>query len=401
MPPDLADPATLDDLDSSDPLAVAFAVRRGADRLRSAAWDPGDLQAFVAKLRVLAKDPNARVRQSVAEAAPHLPEAVFQEILPPLIEDRSPFVRDAASRSQRKRSALRRAAAQEEEHDARVAGWYREIDALGAQARTLARRISSHETEYFVRRMVHEAGGAFMAFDEAARKLREGLDAPDADRARLGAELDRIEERFAFFKHVLATGRANAKAEEPEFREESVAAIVLDEVALLGSRFPERAGRFAFDTSGVDRALVADIDAAFLREALANLLKNAVEAYDAASDAPVRIRVSLRALPGGTDAEIAIADDGCGMDASSVERAFVPFGSTKKGGTGFGLFLARRVARAIHGGDLSLVSARGGGTTVTMTLPLRQHVPKRRGGARRTRGAGGARATRAKREGER
>jgi signal transduction histidine kinase len=151
----------------------------------------------------------------------------------------------------------------------------------------------------------------------------------------------------------------------------------------------------------VDRALVADIDAAFLREALANLLKNAVEAYDAASDAPVRIRVSVRALPGGTDAEIAIADDGCGMDASSVERAFVPFGSTKVGGTGFGLFVARRVARAIHGGDLSLVSARGEGTTVTMTLPLRQHVPKRRGGARRTGGAGGARATRAKREGER
>ena len=95
-----------------------------------------------------------------------------------------------------------------------------------------------------------------------------------------------------------------------------------------------------------------------------------------------RIRVTVRALPGGTDAEIAIADDGCGMDASSVERAFVPFGSVKDGGTGFGLFIARRVARAIHGGDLSLASRRGEGTTVTMTLPLRHHVAKRRGGAR-------------------
>ena len=110
MPRDPADPATLDDLDAADPLAVAFAVRRGGDRLRTAAWDPADLQAFVAKLRVLAKDPNARIRQSVAEAAPHLPEAAFQEILPPLTVDRSPFVRDAAERSERKRSALRRTA---------------------------------------------------------------------------------------------------------------------------------------------------------------------------------------------------------------------------------------------------------------------------------------------------
>jgi signal transduction histidine kinase len=390
MPPDA--PA-LDDLSAADPLAVAFAVRRGADRLRTSGWDPDSLHAFVEKLRALAKDANARVRQSVAEAAPYLPEAAFQEILPPLAKDRSPFVRDAAERAERKRSALRRTAAQGEEHDSRVARWYREIESTGgtrdkgAHARTLARRIASHETEYFVRRMVHEAGGSFMAFDEAARKLREGLDAPAIDRALLRTELDRIEERFAFLKHVLATGRSNAKAEEPELREERLGAIVLDEVALLGTRFPAKAGRLAVDTSGVDRSLAADVDAGFLREALANILNNAVEAYDAGSLAPVRIRVTVRALPGGTDAEIAIADEGCGMDASSVERAFVPFGSVKEGGTGFGLFIARRVARAIHGGDLSLASTRGEGTTVTMTLPLRQAAPKKRGGANRTRKA--------------
>ena len=372
MPPDAS---ALDDLSAADPLAVAFAVRRGADRLRTCGWDPADLHAFVLRLRALAKDPNARIRQSVAEAA-------FQEILPPLAKDPSPFVRDAAERAERKRSALRRTAAQGEEHDSRVARWYREIEASGARARALAQRIASHETEYFVRRMVHEAGGSFMAFDEAARKLREGLDAPAIDRTRMRAELDRLEERFAFFKHVLATGRSNAKAEEPELREEKLGAIVLDEVALLGTRFPERAGLLAVETSGVDRSLAAEVDAGFLRQALANILKNAVEAYDAEREAPIRIRVTVRALPGGTDAEIAIADDGCGMDASSVERAFVPFGSVKDGGTGFGLFIARRVARAIHGGDLSLASRRGEGTTVTMTLPLRHHVAKRRGGAR-------------------
>jgi signal transduction histidine kinase len=398
MPPD-AHPE--DDLDAPDPLAVAFAVRRGAERLRASGWDLAELQAFVEKLRALAKDENARVRQSVAEAAPYLPEAAFQEILPPLARDLSPFVRDAAERAERKRSALRRSAARGEEHDSRVARWYRELEASGARARALAARIASHETEYFVRRMVHEAAGSYLAFDEAARRLREGLSAPTIDRALLRVELDRMEERFAFFKHVLATGGANAKAEEPELREENLGALVLDEVALLGARFPERASLLAVDTSGVDRSLAADVDAGFLRQALANILKNAVEAYDARSLSPVRLRVSARPLPSGTDAEIAIADEGCGMDESSAARAFVPFGSVKAGGTGFGLFIARRVTRAIHGGELSLVSTRGEGTTVTMTLPLRHPTPKRRGGAHRAAAPGGRRAKSAPRGGGR
>jgi signal transduction histidine kinase len=379
MPPDVL---ALGDLDAADPLAVAFAVRRGADLLRNAAWDPDDLRAFVDRLVALAKDESPRVRQSVAEAAPYLPEAVSRDLLAPLAKDPSPFVRDAAERAERKRSALRRTAAKEEEHDSRVARWYREITAPGARA--IARRIASHETEYFVRRMVHEAGAAFPPFDEAAGKLRAGLEAPEIDRARMRAELDRMEERVAFLKHVLATGRANAKAEEPELREEKLGAIVLDEVALLAARFPEKAECLAVDTLGVDASLVVDVDAAFLRQALGNILKNAVEAYDgSAGPMGIRIRVGVRALAGGTEAEIVVADKGCGMDDLSRERAFVPFGSVKNGGTGFGLFLARRIARAIHGGDLSLASTRGEGTTVTMTLPLRHDVKKKRGKARR------------------
>jgi HEAT repeat protein len=85
---------------------LAVAVRRGADLLRNAAWDPADLRAFVERLATLAKDESARVRQSVAEAAPYLPEAVSRDILAPLAKDPSPFVRDAAERAERKRSAL-------------------------------------------------------------------------------------------------------------------------------------------------------------------------------------------------------------------------------------------------------------------------------------------------------
>ncbi len=299
--------------------------------------EPDELRAFVERLRALAKDENSRVRQSVAEAAPYLPEAVFQELVPALAEDRSPFVRDAAERAERKRSALRRSAAQENEHDGRVADLYREVEAHGARARTLAHRIASHETEYFVRRMVHEAGGSYMGLDEAARKLREGLEAPAIDRALLLAELDRIEERFAFFKHVLATGRSNARAEEPVLREENLGALVLDEVELLVTRFPERAAVLVVDTSGVDRSLVADIDAAFVREALANILKNAVEAHDAQSAAPVRIAVTVRGAPARDGRERSRSPTkGAGWTRARSNGRSFRSGARRRGGRGSG-----------------------------------------------------------------
>jgi signal transduction histidine kinase len=144
----------------------------------------------------------------------------------------------------------------------------------------------------------------------------------------------------------------------------------------LATRFPEKAGRLRVDLSEVDRALAIDVDAQFLRQAIANILKNAVEAYDGREAEDVRVTVSARAVADEASVEIVIRDYGCGMQEPSAERAFVPFESSKDGGTGFGLFIARRVARNVHGGDLRLESVIGEGTTVRMTLPLRQEVVK-------------------------
>ncbi len=85
------------------------------------------------------------------------------------------------------------------------------------------------------------------------------------------------------------------------------------------------------------------------------------------------------------DVTVTVRDFGAGMHERDVARAFVPFGSSKPGGTGFGLYIARRVARAVHGGDLTLASTLGEGTTVTMTLPLRQESGARRGATKRKR----------------
>jgi two-component system, NtrC family, sensor histidine kinase HydH len=66
---------------------------------------------------------------------------------------------------------------------------------------------------------------------------------------------------------------------------------------------------------------------------------------------------------------VSVEDSGVGMSARVRERALDDFFTTKKTGTGLGLPFVRRVAEA-HGGEISLISKEGAGTTVRMFIPL-------------------------------
>ncbi|HEY4057643.1 MAG TPA: ATP-binding protein, partial [Kofleriaceae bacterium] len=79
--------------------------------------------------------------------------------------------------------------------------------------------------------------------------------------------------------------------------------------------------------------------------------------------------------PNGDSVAFEIVDHGIGMSSEELARAFTPFwradGSRarKTGGVGLGLALARRIAR-VHGGDVTLISQPGKGTTARLDVPL-------------------------------
>lgn len=352
-------------------MAVAQAVRECVGRLRAAEWGIEGLDALSEKLVALAGHESPRVRQAIAEAAPYLAAPVFADLVSRLGADRSPYVREEAARAERRRSALRRAAVKDEEHDTRVERWYAELNRHKG-ARKLAERISGHEREYFVRRLHHDAATTYMAFKSGFQKIREAMGEPTVDRARVREEVDQLERLFEFLQHLLDGARKNAAPIEGDFREERLRALVEEQAAVVRAHFADRAGRMEIDLRELDPRLAADVDAKFIKQAVGNILKNAVEAYPAAGDEKIEVRVSARKVASGTQVELAFADRGCGMQAEQVAHAFMPFGSSKPGGTGFGLFLARNIARTVHGGDLVLESVAGKGTTVTMTLPVRQ-----------------------------
>ena len=81
------------------------------------------------------------------------------------------------------------------------------------------------------------------------------------------------------------------------------------------------------------------------------------------------MRTALTRTRQATGVTLSVEDAGLGMSARTRERAMDDFYTTKATGSGLGLAFVRRVAEA-HGGDVSLWSKEGAGTTVRLFLPL-------------------------------
>jgi len=111
-------------------------------------------------------------------------------------------------------------------------------------------------------------------------------------------------------------------------------------------------------------ALECMIDRELIHQALLNLLINARQAMPDGGELIIR---SMR-QEGGL-ARVDIADTGCGMDSTVVERIWQPYYSTKPGGSGLGLPTTRRIVSE-HGGTIDLASHPGQGASFTVRLPL-------------------------------
>ncbi len=107
----------------------------------------------------------------------------------------------------------------------------------------------------------------------------------------------------------------------------------------------------------------AYFDPALVSRALGNLIRNALEAVTDNGNPKVVVTASVS----NDDLFFTIKDNGTGFSETADANLFLPFFSTKQGGSGIGLFLSRQIAR-LHKGDISIATLPGKGTTITMTL---------------------------------
>lgn len=113
----------------------------------------------------------------------------------------------------------------------------------------------------------------------------------------------------------------------------------------------------------VAKDMMLRMDPDLMRRVMFNIVDNAF--YFARDREEPRIEITVSEPEGHPF--IRISDNGCGMDSATLENLFQPFFTTKPEGNGIGLCLSRHIVR-LHGGDISVSSAKGRGTSFYITL---------------------------------
>jgi signal transduction histidine kinase len=121
----------------------------------------------------------------------------------------------------------------------------------------------------------------------------------------------------------------------------------------------------AVSFSAPDPAIVLTIDPVLIRQALFNLIHNAILAAPRAKVHVVLARVDRNRVPG---VQISVTDTGPGFGADTAAKLFKPFFTTRSNGTGLGLSVAQHIAMK-HGGAIVAENISEGGARFSIWLP--------------------------------
>ncbi|HEX8150273.1 MAG TPA: ATP-binding protein [Pyrinomonadaceae bacterium] len=229
----------------------------------------------------------------------------------------------------------------------------------------LERRIAQSERLAALGRMAatvaHEVKNPLSAIKSIAQVLRED-DYLKREYARdlelIVGETDRLSRSVT---QMLSFARTAPQADEPRRAGE-----LLDSVVLLFQKEASARGVTLKADFGARDGELDGASAASLRDALTNLLLNALHATPAGG------RVSLSAVAEGNRLTVAVADTGPGVAPEQRERIWEPFYTTKQRGTGLGLAIVRKRIEEV-GGQARLAAPRPGeGARFELTLPLKK-----------------------------
>jgi signal transduction histidine kinase len=213
--------------------------------------------------------------------------------------------------------------------------------------------------EHVVSLLVHEVRNPLSAMRTLVQGLEEELSgtppSATAYTSRLAGEIDRLGRLLVSMAQV-----ARLRARPPELLSP---AQVLERVAAI---FQPELARHGIQVQVIVTARVGPIyaDPDQVQQLLVNLVTNAADAMPAGGHITLRARLDAR---GRT--MLLVEDTGVGMSTEELERAMRPRHSSKAGGMGLGLMIARGIVRQHHG-RMRVASVAGKGTTVSITFPL-------------------------------
>ncbi len=208
-----------------------------------------------------------------------------------------------------------------------------------------------------VRVIGHELNNSLTPIKSIAQSLENLVKSdprPEDWREDMSRGLNVIATRSESLSRFMSSYARLAKLPSPKFGPVEINAL-LRRVTSLETRMP------VFFEECPPLTIQGDADQ--LEQVLINLIRNAVDAAQETGG-----RVFVRHERTQSSVEIKVRDEGPGL--SNTANLFVPFFTTKRGGSGIGLVLSRQITEA-HNGSLALRNAtKGPGCEATLTLPL-------------------------------
>lgn len=227
-----------------------------------------------------------------------------------------------------------------------------ELDAVEVKAWQDLSRVLAHE-------MMNSLTPICSLAEVAAARLREPAGADTTD---LAEAMEVIARRSAGLMSFV--DRYRQMTDLPPVTKERLALseVVAGLDRLMAPLMGEAGVAYSSQVAPASLKLPADPD--LLEQALINLLKNALDAVRGQDGGAVR----LSCLAGEDHVAIVVEDNGPGLAVDDPETAFVPFFTTKAGGSGVGLTLSRQIALA-HGGRIEHARAVPHGAVFRLVLP--------------------------------
>lgn len=213
--------------------------------------------------------------------------------------------------------------------------------------------------------LAHEIGNPLNGMSITLQLLQRRLSKSGVDDP-IRASVNSLQSQVSRLSNLLQEFRSLSRRREFIFRPTHLAEVIGEVLTAELPLYTERGITIEKMCEPGLPAIRADGDK--LKQVLLNLCKNAVEAM------PDGGTLTVRSSHAGAQVIVEVVDTGEGIpDGVDI---FEPFVTTKAEGTGLGLPVVRQLVAA-HGGTLTYRSARGQGTTFTVTLPL--HAPERQG----------------------
>lgn len=208
--------------------------------------------------------------------------------------------------------------------------------------------------------LVHEIRNPLNALSVSLQLLEEdGSESTPTDPRERATVLREMQQEIKRIDGILKDFLRLARPPEVILREEDPCRIIDSVLLFLGAECERHNVRIV---RSLDSGASVLLDAGQFKQAMFNLILNALQSMPEGGEIRVRVRVGMNLV-------VEIEDTGMGIPANIQPRIFDLFFSSRRGGTGLGLPIVQRIIHD-HAGRMTFSSQEGRGTCFTITLPL-------------------------------